>query len=114
MPKVPEEWGNNFYKSGWQPGLEVNEQTGLGEITHVGTDPDYRNKFDSILLEWGFDPKHYEIEGSVRASSWNVQLKGGRTETFYAFKGIVKKNDQDMTNISRHYLNKQVVNHLLN
>jgi hypothetical protein len=91
MPKVPEEWGNNFYKSGWQPGLEVNEQTGLGEITHVGTDPDYRNKFDSILRDWGFDPEHYEIEGSVRASSWNVQLKGGRTETFYAFKGIVKK-----------------------
>jgi|TARA_B100000513_G_scaffold195458_1_gene126168 hypothetical protein len=91
MPNIPEEWGNNFYKSGWQPGLEVNEQTGLGEITHVGTDPDYRNKLDSILLDWGFDPKHYEIEGSVRASSWNVQLKGGNTETFYAFKGIVKK-----------------------
>ena len=91
MPNIPEDWGNNFYKSGWQPGLEVNEQTGLGEITHVGTDPDYRNKFDSILQEWGFNPEHYEIEGSVRASSWNVQLKGGRTETFYAFKGIVKK-----------------------
>ena len=91
MPNIPEEWGNNFYKSGWQPGLEVNEQTGLGEITHVGTDPDYRNKLDSILLDWGFDPKHYEIEGSVRASSWNVQLKGGNTETFYAFKGIVRK-----------------------
>ncbi len=91
MPNIPEEWGNNFYKSGWQPGLEVNEQTGLGEITHVGTDPNYRNKLDSILLDWGFDPKHYEIEGSVRASSWNVQLKGGNTETFYAFKGIVKK-----------------------
>ena len=91
MPSIPEEWGNNFYKSGWQPGLEVNEQTGLGEITHVGTDPNYRNKLDSILLEWGFDPEHYEIEGSVRASSWNVQLKGGNTETFYAFKGIVRK-----------------------
>ncbi len=35
MPKVPEEWGNNFYKSGWQPGLEVNEQTGLGEINSM-------------------------------------------------------------------------------
>ena len=46
---IPEEWGNNFYKSGWQPGLEVNEQTGLGEITHVGTDPNYRQKFDEIL-----------------------------------------------------------------
>ena len=88
---IPEEWGNNFYKSGWQPGLEVNEQTGLGEITHVGTDPNYRQKFDEILQGWGFDPKIYEIEGSVRASSWNAQLKGGQTTTFYAFKGIVKK-----------------------
>ena len=25
--KIPEEWGNNFYKSGWQPGLELNEET---------------------------------------------------------------------------------------
>ena len=90
---IPEEWGNNFYKSGWQPGLEVNEQTGLGEITHVGTDPNYRNKFDSILRDWGFDPKLYYIEGSVRASSWNVQLKGGTTETFYAFKGVVRKKN---------------------
>ena len=88
---IPEEWGNNFYKSGWQPGLEVNEQTGMGEITHVGTDPNYRKKFDQILEGWGFDPKIYEIEGSVRASSWNAQLKGGQTTTFYAFKGIVKK-----------------------
>ena len=91
MPNIPEDWGNNFYKTGWQPGLEVNEQTGLGEITHVGTDPNYRNKFDSILKEWGFNPEQYEIEGSVRASSWNTQLKGGTVETFYAFKGIVKK-----------------------
>jgi len=91
--KVPEEWGNNFYKSGWQPGLEVNEATGQGEITHVGTDPDFRNKFDDILRDWGFDPKLYEIVDTVKASSWNVQLKGGRTETFFAFKGIVRKKN---------------------
>ena len=88
---IPEEWGNNFYKSGWQPGVDINESTGLGEITHVDTDPNYRNKFDDILRNWGFDPKLYVIEVSVRASSWNVQLKGGRTETFYAFKGVVSK-----------------------
>ncbi len=90
---IPEEWGNNFYKSGWQPGVDINESTGLGEITHVDTDPNYRNKFDDILRNWGFDPKLYVIEGSVRASSWNVQLKGGRTETFYAFKGVVRKKN---------------------
>ena len=88
---IPDEWGNNFYKSGWQPGLELNEATGLGEITHVGTDPNYRNKFDDILRGWGFDPKYYEIVDTVKASSWQTQLKGGTVETFYAFKGVVKK-----------------------
>ena len=91
MPNFPKEWGNNFYKSGWQPDIEVNEQTGLGHITHVGTDPNYRTKFDEILRDWGFDPKFYEIEGAVRASSWNAQLKGGETTTLFAFKGVVKK-----------------------
>ena len=91
MPNFPKEWGNNFYKSGWQPDIEVNEQTGLGHITHVVTDPNYRTKFDEILRDWGFDPKFYEIEGAVRASSWNAQLKGGETTTFFAFKGVVKK-----------------------
>ena len=91
MPNFPKEWGNNFYKSGWQPDIEVNEQTGLGHITHVGTDPNYRTKFDEILRDWGFDPKFYEIEGAVRASRWNAQLKGGETTTFFAFKGVVKK-----------------------
>ena len=68
MPNIPEEWGNNFYKSGWQPGLEVNEQTGLGEITHVGTDPNYRNKLDSISKQY----QKY-LENFVRRS---LNLKG--------------------------------------
>jgi hypothetical protein len=95
MPKKKklssEELGNNFYKSGWQPGYEIDNVTGLGEITHVGTDPNYQSKYDEILKQWGFDPKHYEIQGEVRASSWNTQLKGGQVETFYAFKGLVRK-----------------------
>ena len=94
MPKkkkyTSEQLGNNFYKSGWMPGYDINPQTGMGELTHVGTDPNYHNKYDEILKDWGFDPKKYEIVGTVRASSWNTQLKGGQVETFFAFKGIVK------------------------
>ena len=95
MPKKKklssEELGNNFYKSGWQPGYEIDNVTGLGEITHVGNDPNYQSKYDEILKEWGFDPNLYEIDGQVRASSWQTQLKGGQVETFYAFKGLVRK-----------------------
>jgi len=90
---IPEEWGNNFYKSGWKPGYDISEATGNGELTHVGTDPNFREKFDEILRDWGFDPEKYEIDGSVRASSWNSQLKGGTVETFFAFKGVVKKKN---------------------
>ena len=95
MPKKKklssEELGNNFYKAGWMPGYEIDNVTGLGQITHVGNDPNYQSKYDDILKEWGFDPNLYEIDGQVRASSWNTQLKGGTVETFYAFKGIVRK-----------------------
>ena len=83
--------GNNYFRSGWQPSAEFDEQSGVGEITHIGTDPNYKSKFDSILREWGFDPAVYEIDGKVRASSWNAQLKGGTVETFYAFKGVVRR-----------------------
>tara|TARA_R100001129_G_scaffold52998_1_gene36489 strand:+ start:1965 stop:2159 length:195 start_codon:yes stop_codon:yes gene_type:complete len=55
MPKKKklssEELGNNFYKSGWQPGYEIDNVTGLGEITHVGNDPNYQSKYDEILKE---------------------------------------------------------------
>ena len=47
----------------------------------------------TYLRDWGFDPEKYEIDGSVRASSWNTQLKGGTVETFFAFKGVVKKKN---------------------
>ena len=46
---MTQELGNNYYKSGWQPSIEFDEKTGKGEVTYVGTDPDYKNKYDDIL-----------------------------------------------------------------
>ena len=88
----------------------TNGATGKGEVTYVGTDPDYKNKYDDILRGWGFDPKYYEIEGTVRASSWEGQLKGGRTTTFFAFKGVVKRKnpalDQYFDKLVKEYSRK--------
>ena len=42
---MTQELGNNYYKSGWQPSIEFDEKTGKGEVTYVGTDPDYKNKY---------------------------------------------------------------------
>ena len=105
--KTPDDWGNNFYKKGWQPQIEINSETGIGEITHVGTDPQYENKFDEILREWGFNPAEYEIIGQVKASSWNAQLKGGKVETFHAFKGIVQRK-----NPKRDKYTKELIKHI--
>ena len=98
--------GNNYYRSGWQPSAEFDEQSGLGEITHIGTDPNYKNKFDSILREWGFDPKHYEIEGKVRASSWNTQIKGGNVETFMLLKVLLDEDILLVTSGTTNFLKK--------
>jgi len=110
MTEETKDLGNNYYKSGWQPSIEFDEQSGTGEITYVGTDPDYKNKYDDILRGWGFDPKYYEIEGTVRASSWEGQLKGGRTTTFFAFKGVVKRKnpalDEYFDELCKIYLKK--------
>ena len=107
---MTQELGNNYYKSGWQPSIEFDETTGKGEVTYVGTDPNYKNKYDDILRGWGFDPKYYEIEGTVRASSWEGQLKGGRTTTFFAFKGVVKRKnpalDQYFDKLVKEYSRK--------
>ena len=91
MKKDKKDLGNNYFKSGWQPSAEFDESTGIGEITHIWQDPNYKSKYDTILKDWGFDPEHFEIDGKVKASSWNTQLKGGDVETFYAFKGVVRR-----------------------
>tara|TARA_R100000781_G_scaffold22172_4_gene16519 strand:- start:10311 stop:11495 length:1185 start_codon:yes stop_codon:yes gene_type:complete len=88
---IPVENSNNFFKAGWKPNVDFDHTTGTGEITHVGTDPNYESKTDEILKEWGFDPELYEIDGILKVSSWNTQLKGGIVETFFAFKGSVRR-----------------------
>ena len=71
---IPAENSNNFFKAGWKPDIEIDQTTGKGSIVHVGTDPNYQNRLDDVIREWGFDPKEYEIDGILKVSSWNTQL----------------------------------------
>ena len=93
MTDETQDLGNNYYKSGWQPSYEFDETTGTGDITYVGKDPNYKDKYDDILKDLKFDPKYYEIDGKIKASSWNTQLKGGEVTTFYAFKGTIRRKN---------------------
>ena len=56
--KHNEDFGNNYYPSGWQPQASFDESTKTGSITHV--QPSNNNfKYDSLLNSWGFDSEEF-------------------------------------------------------
>ena len=104
---VPVENANNFYKAGWQPSIDIDPNTGRGEVVHVGTNPNYENDFDKIIEKWGFDPNIYEIDGILKVSSWNAQLKAALLRPSTHLKELYAGNLQLTTNITTPCLNKQ-------
>ena len=85
------ELGNNYYPSGWKPRLDFDKSNNTGEITHVQpTDNNF--KFNSLLADWGFSPDEFYIdEDTIKFSTWDTQLKGGKVEQMFAFKAIIKR-----------------------
>ena len=77
---IPAENSNNFFKAGWKPDIEIDQTTGKGSIVHVGTDPNYQNRLDDVIREWGFDPKEYEIDGILKGLSEDLNDKGFKKE----------------------------------
>jgi|TARA_B100001250_G_scaffold411852_1_gene441529 predicted phosphodiesterase len=86
-----EDLGNNYYPSGWKPQRSWDNGSNTGEVTHIQPKTD-DFKFNSLLTEWGFDPELYFIEEeSIKFSTWDTQLKGGRVEQMYAFKATIRR-----------------------
>jgi len=86
-----EELGNNYYPSGWKPRRSWDNESNSGEVTHIQSGSD-DFKFNSLLNEWGFDSDHFFIvEDSIKFSTWQTQLKGGKVEDLYAFKATIKR-----------------------
>ena len=105
------ELGNNYYPSGWKPQRTWDNNSNSGEVTHIqaGTDS---FKFNSLLKEWNFDPQEFYIdEDSIRFSTWDTQLKGGKVEQMYAFKAIIKrkkpKHDKFFNDLLKQVKNKK-------
>ena len=63
MAKKKKDFGNNYFPSGWGPKYDFDEQAGVGEITHVGTDPNYKSKFDISGLDK--PPMHRGVDQSA-------------------------------------------------
>ena len=88
-----EDLGNNFYPSGWKPEASFDEASKTGSITHIQPS-DNNFKYDSLLSQWGFDPKEFYIDkDTIKFSTWNAQQKGGAIVDMYAFKAIIKKKN---------------------
>ena len=86
-----DELGNNYYPSGWKPQRSWDNNTNSGEVTHIQPQSD-NFKFNSLLKSWGFNPDEFYIEEeSIKFSTWDTQLKGGRIEQMYAFKATIRR-----------------------
>jgi len=106
-----DELGNNYYPSGWKPQRSWDNNTNSGEVTHIQPKTD-NFKFDSLLQSWGFNSDEFFIEEeSIKFSTWDTQLKGGKVEQMYAFKATIRrkrpKHDKFFKELQRHVKSKK-------
>tara|TARA_R100000655_G_scaffold99933_1_gene144088 strand:+ start:2492 stop:3703 length:1212 start_codon:yes stop_codon:yes gene_type:complete len=108
-----DELGNNYYPSGWKPQRSWDNNTNSGEVTHIQPETD-NFKFNSLLNSWGFNPDEFYIEEeSIKFSTWDTQLKGGRIEQMYAFKATIRrkkpKHDKYFKELQRYVKSKKLI-----
>mgnify|MGYP003133036938 CR=1 FL=1 len=86
-----DELGNNYYPSGWKPRRDWNNESNSGEVVHIQPTTD-NFKYSQLLSEWGFSPdEFYIVEETIKFSTWDTQLKGGKVEQMFAFKATIKR-----------------------
>ena len=108
------ELGNNYYPSGWKPNVSFDKSSNTGGITHVQP-ADNNFKYNQLLSSWGFDPDEFYIdEDTIKFSTWDTQLKGGKVEQMYAFKAIIKRKhpekDDYFEALQKEIKNKKPIN----
>ena len=108
-----DELGNNYYPSGWKPQRSWDNNTNSGEVTHIQPETD-NFKFNSLLNSWGFNSDEFYIEEeSIKFSTWDTQLKGGRIEQMYAFKATIRrkkpKHDKYFKELQRYVKSKKPI-----
>ena len=63
------------YPTGWQPHAEYDPKTNKGTLVSRGT-KEQEPEFATLLSEWGFDPKEYEIVGNLQLRTWDMNPRG--------------------------------------
>lgn len=78
------------YPIGWQPHAEYDPKSNKGTLVSRGTQ-DQEPEFATLLLEWGFDPKEYEIVGNLQVRTWDMNMGGGETQQAWYYKADIRK-----------------------
>ena len=78
------------YPIGWQPHAEYDPKSNKGTLVSRGTQ-EQEPEFATLLLEWGFDPKEYEIVGNLQVRTWDMNMGGGETQQAWYYKADIRK-----------------------
>lgn len=76
------------HPKGWEPGVVWDGSQGVGVSKpqpYDGSEVDH----PSLLVQWGFDPEKYEIEGPLEYRQWDTNVGGGVIETMRYYKAKI-------------------------
>ncbi len=80
------------HPKGFESGVYYNPDTNSG---YVVSRPRNKNKasFESLLKEWGWNPKDYELVGDLQVRTWDMNMGKGEKEQAWYFKANIRKKD---------------------
>jgi hypothetical protein len=82
------------HPKGFEPGISYNPNTNVGSVvSRPTTNPN--PTFDSLLREWGWDPKLYEIVGNLHVRTWDMNMGSGIKEQAWYYKADIRKKNPD-------------------
>lgn len=75
------------HPKGWEPGVTWDGSQGVGvskpiPVAEDGSEVDHA----TLLVEWGFDPSKYQIEGHLEYRQWDTNVGGGIVQTMRYYK----------------------------
>lgn len=89
------------HPTGYEPGYELNGDTGTVTSEPTTRPPDRITSWDWLLERWHLDTEEYEVIEPVNIRTWLGGVGNGETQEFYYYKASVRKRREISTNPDR-------------
>lgn len=89
------------HPTGYEPGYELNGDTGTVTSEPIETPPDRITSWDWLLERWHLDPAEFEVIEPVNIRTWLAAIGDGETREFYYYRANVRRR-QAGTLLSSH------------